>query len=201
MRALVVPDKAEASSTPPEHLRRSRNCWAPRDSHRASWAEHVIARVLNECARFPRFTPGQARRALESVPATATRCSAERAPDTSQRRRTCSRCAGQVAMTARALLAAWLAAPLAPLRVRGPIFDAHLHYNDDAIDRYPVGTVMELFSKNGVKRYCNSRPNDGTRALYEANRKARETGSPCSFIRSTRPRDYGTWHANPDIAR
>jgi hypothetical protein len=85
----------------------------------------------------------------------------------------------------------------------GPIFDAHLHYNDDAFGHVSVGSAMELFSKNGVKAIlANSRPNDGTRALYEAHRKAPPAGiSVVPFIRVYRARaDYGTWHANPEIA-
>ncbi|MBL0141825.1 MAG: amidohydrolase family protein [Betaproteobacteria bacterium] len=97
-----------------------------------------------------------------------------------------------------------LALPFAAVGVyEGPIFDAHLHYNGEARDAYPVGTVMELFSKNGVKAIlANSRPNDGTRALYDANRKAPRGGfAVVPFIRVYRDRsDYGTWHANPDIA-
>lgn len=86
----------------------------------------------------------------------------------------------------------------------GPLFDAHLHYNDDAAGHYSVGAVMELFSKNGVKAIlANSRPNDGTRALVEANRRAPRPGfAVVPFIRVYRDRaDYGTWHANPDIAQ
>jgi len=103
------------------------------------------------------------------------------------------------------VLALVLAVPMSARAVyEGPIFDAHLHYNDEAIDRYPIGTVMELFSKNGVKAIlANSRPNDGTRALVEANRKAPRGGfAVVPFIRVYRDRaDYGTWHANPDIAK
>ena len=106
----------------------------------------------------------------------------------------------------RGLLAALaLAAGTAAHAVyEGPIFDAHLHYNDDAVGHYSIGTAMELFSKNGVKAIlANSRPNDGTRALHEASRKAPRSGfSVVPFIRVYRDRaDYGTWHANPEIAR
>jgi hypothetical protein len=85
----------------------------------------------------------------------------------------------------------------------GPVFDAHLHYNDDAQEHVSIGNAMELFSKNGVKAIlANSRPNDGTRALYEASRKAPRAGfSVVPFIRVYRDRgDYGTWHGNPEIA-
>ena len=58
----------------------------------------------------------------------------------------------------------------------GPIFDAHLHYNDDAQPRYSPAAVFELFRKNGVGAIlANSRPNDGTRTLHEAAR-ASSTG-------------------------
>ena len=86
----------------------------------------------------------------------------------------------------------------------GPIFDAHLHYNVEAVGPYPIGTVTELFSKNGVKAIlANSRPNDGTRALVEASRNAPRGGfAVVPFIRVYRDRsDYGTWHRNPDIAK
>jgi hypothetical protein len=87
---------------------------------------------------------------------------------------------------------------------QGPIFDAHLHYNDDAVERYSIGTLYELFSKNGVKAIlANSRPNDGTRALVEASlRGLRRDLKVVPFIRVYRDRsDYGAWFANPDIYR
>ena len=50
----------------------------------------------------------------------------------------------------------------------GPIFDAHLHYNDDAVPLYSEGSAFELFRKNGVRAIlANSRSSDGTRALHE----------------------------------
>lgn len=84
----------------------------------------------------------------------------------------------------------------------GPVFDAHLHYNDDAVGRYSVGTLGELFSKNGVRAIlANSRPNEGTRALVEATRSgARKDLAVVPFIRVYRDRaDYGTWQLNPEI--
>ena len=82
----------------------------------------------------------------------------------------------------------------------GPIFDAHLHYNDDAASVYSIGTVRELFEKNGVAAIlANSRPNDGSRALFEAAQGWR-TPAVVPFIRVYRNRgDYGTWFDNPEI--
>ena len=84
----------------------------------------------------------------------------------------------------------------------GPIFDAHLHYNVEAVPHYPPGTVFELFRKNGVKAIlANSRPNDGSRLLYESAQKTPSLGvAVVPFIRVYRNRDdYGTWFDNPDI--
>ncbi len=86
----------------------------------------------------------------------------------------------------------------------GPLFDAHLHYNDDAVARYSIGMLHELFSKNGVRAIlANSRPNDGTRSLVEAaQRGVRKDLKVVAFIRVYRDRaDYGTWMRNPDIYR
>jgi hypothetical protein len=100
-----------------------------------------------------------------------------------------------------------LAAALGTARAEpyaGPLFDAHMHYNDDASARYSVGTLHELFSKNGVRAVlANSRPNDGTRALVEAaQRGARKDLKVVPFIRVYRNRDdYGTWMRNPEILR
>ena len=102
---------------------------------------------------------------------------------------------------AAALLAACaLAARAAPYE--GPIFDAHLHYNDEAQVPYSVGSVFELFRKNGVRAIlANSRPNDGTRALFEARRANPALGvEVVPFIRVYRTRsDYGTWQDNREI--
>jgi predicted TIM-barrel fold metal-dependent hydrolase len=84
----------------------------------------------------------------------------------------------------------------------GPLFDAHLHYNDDAVTQRSVGAAFELFRKNGVAGIlANSRPNDGTRALYEAWKKTPALGAQVvPFIRVYRNRaDYGTWQDNREI--
>ena len=84
----------------------------------------------------------------------------------------------------------------------GPIFDAHLHYNDDAVQRYSTAAAFELFRKSGVRAIlANSRPNDGSRLLYESAQKTPSPGvAVVPFIRVYRNRDdYGTWFNNPDI--
>ena len=83
----------------------------------------------------------------------------------------------------------------------GPIFDAHLHYNDDAVARYTPETVFELFARNNVRAIlANSRPNDGTRTLHGAPAPMRRGASVVPFIRVYRDRaDYGTWFGNPEI--
>src|SRR5258706_381109 len=47
----------------------------------------------------------------------------------------------------------------------GPLFDAHLHYNDEAQSPHPLPDVLARMQRNGVKAIvANSRPNDGTQA-------------------------------------
>jgi hypothetical protein len=107
--------------------------------------------------------------------------------------------------SARSSLAALALAALPALAqppYSGPIFDAHLHYNDEAQAAVSAGAAFELFRKNGVKAIlANSRPNDGTRALYEAWRKNPALGvEVVPFIRVYRNRaDYGTWQDNREI--
>ena len=56
----------------------------------------------------------------------------------------------------------------------GPLFDAHLHYNDEACTHdtpapgcpHPMADVLERMQKSGVRAIvANSRPNDGTHLL------------------------------------
>jgi hypothetical protein len=106
----------------------------------------------------------------------------------------------KVGLAAALIACCALAARAAPYA--GPIFDAHLHYNDDARAPYPVATVFELFRANGVRAVlANSRPNDGTRALFEARRADPALGvEVVPFIRVYRNRDdYGTWQGNREI--
>jgi hypothetical protein len=79
-----------------------------------------------------------------------------------------------------------------------PIFDAHLHYNEEARAGYPVERVLELLRKSHVTGIlANSRPNDGTRALYEARSKDVRV---VPFIRLYLTRaDIQTWFKDPAI--
>lgn len=81
-----------------------------------------------------------------------------------------------------------------PLRV----FDAHMHYNIEARDRYPPAAVLEIFRRNNVRGIlATSRPNEGSALLMQA---ASESLTIVPFIRVYRDRaDYGTWHKNPEI--
>ena len=51
----------------------------------------------------------------------------------------------------------------------GPLFDAHLHYNEEAFNGsgpHPLPDVLARMQRNGVRAIiANSRPNDGTKSL------------------------------------
>ncbi len=84
----------------------------------------------------------------------------------------------------------------------GPLFDAHLHYNVEAFEPYPVRTVFGLFKASGVRAIlANSRPNGGTRALADARDDARGAGvTVVPFVRLYRDRaDYQGWPDDPSI--
>ncbi|WP_423213576.1 amidohydrolase family protein [Rivibacter subsaxonicus] len=85
---------------------------------------------------------------------------------------------------------------------RGPIFDAHLHYNDEAQQPYPLPEVLARLKRSGVRgALANSRPNDGTLALAAA-REARAAAGVqlVPFIRLYRNRaDYASWHQDRSI--
>lgn len=83
-----------------------------------------------------------------------------------------------------------------------PIFDAHLHYNDEAREPFPVPSVLALFREHGVRTIlATSRPNDGTRALAVA-AQAAPAAAPrvVPFIRPYRNHaDRATWFRDPAI--
>ena len=80
----------------------------------------------------------------------------------------------------------------------GPLFDAHLHYNDEAVASHPVADVQARMQRAGVRAIvANSRPNDGTKALASA-RSPTLTVVP--FVRLYRNRaDYNGWFADETI--
>jgi hypothetical protein len=83
----------------------------------------------------------------------------------------------------------------------GPLFDAHLHYNEEAQKPHPLADVLARMRRNGVKAIvANSRPNDGTKALA-ASAQTREAGvTVVPFVRLYRNRaDYDNWFRDESI--
>lgn len=84
----------------------------------------------------------------------------------------------------------------------GPLFDAHLHYNDDAQSPHPISDVLARMQRSGVKAIvANSRPNDGTKNLAAARAQTAQAGvSVVPFIRLYRNRaDYDNWFRDETI--
>ena len=84
----------------------------------------------------------------------------------------------------------------------GPLFDAHLHYNDEAQSAHPVADVLSRMQRSGVKAIvANSRPNDGTKHLAAAKEQAAKAGvTVIPFIRLYRNRaDYDNWFRDESI--
>ena len=85
----------------------------------------------------------------------------------------------------------------------GPLFDAHLHYNDEAQSPHPLSDVLARIQRNGVRGVlANSRPNDGTKALANlpAAEKAKLGLQVVPFIRLYRNRaDYDSWFKDETI--
>ena len=86
----------------------------------------------------------------------------------------------------------------------GPLFDAHLHYNEEAwngqVGPHPVADVLARIKKSGVKAIiANSRPNDGSKALVNAARGSADL-AVVPFIRLYRDRaDYDSWFKDDTI--
>jgi hypothetical protein len=108
-------------------------------------------------------------------------------------------------VSARHLLATAILAGLASAApaadYAGPLFDAHLHYNEEAQSPHPLPDVLSRMQRNGVKAIvANSRPNDGTRSLASSplTREAGVTVVP--FVRLYRNRaDYDSWFRDETI--
>jgi hypothetical protein len=104
-----------------------------------------------------------------------------------------------------ALAAAMVAAAAHAADYAGPLFDAHLHYNEEAFNGsegpHPLPDVLSRMQRNGVRAViANSRPNDGTKSLAQApeTRKAGVTVVP--FVRLYRNRaDYTSWFRDESI--
>jgi hypothetical protein len=109
------------------------------------------------------------------------------------------------------LWAAWAALPaMAQTPYAGPLFDAHLHYNDEACVHdvaepacpHPLSDVLSRMQRNGVRAVlANSRPNAGTRALASAREATRAAGvTVVPFVRLYRDRaDYSNWFRDQSI--
>lgn len=104
-----------------------------------------------------------------------------------------------------ALLALVLAGAACAADYAGPIFDAHLHYNEEAWNGregpHPLPDVLARMQRNGVRAViANSRPNDGTKALAQSP-LARQAGvTVVPFVRLYRNRaDYDNWFRDDSI--
>jgi hypothetical protein len=93
-------------------------------------------------------------------------------------------------------IAAFAHADEATSRPSLPLFDAHLHYNWEPVPHFTLEQVLALFRTNNIMGIlATSRPNDGTRALYEA--KPKDVWV-VPFIRPYRVRpDIQTWMNDP----
>jgi hypothetical protein len=83
----------------------------------------------------------------------------------------------------------------------GPLFDAHLHYNEEAVGPFPIDDVLARMQRSGVRAIvANSRPNDGTVALAAAPQAAAAGVKVVPFVRLYRNRaDYTGWFADETI--
>jgi hypothetical protein len=110
-------------------------------------------------------------------------------------------------MRGLALLAALMGAACAAQGAdyAGPLFDAHLHYNEEAWDGragpHPLPDVLGRMQRSGVKAIvANSRPNDGTKSLAAAPEVRQAGVTVVPFIRLYRNRaDYTNWFRDESI--
>jgi hypothetical protein len=111
---------------------------------------------------------------------------------------------------ALALCAAMAAGGAAAADYSGPLFDAHLHYNQEACVHatpavpcaHSIDDVLARMQRNGVRGIlANSRPNAGTRALASATEQTRAAGvTVVPFVRLYRNReDYSNWFRDETI--
>ena len=83
----------------------------------------------------------------------------------------------------------------------GPLFDSHLHYNDEAFAAFPIDDVLARMQRSGVRGIvANSRPNDGTVALADAPQTTAAGVTVVPFVRLYRNRaDYTGWFADEGV--
>ncbi|AEG91380.1 amidohydrolase [Ramlibacter tataouinensis] len=94
------------------------------------------------------------------------------------------------------------ALPAAAADYAGPLFDAHLHYNDEAWSGpHPLADVLARMQRNGVRAIiANSRPNDGTQALASSPQTRQAGVAVVPFVRLYRNRaDYTSWFRDEGI--
>ncbi len=110
---------------------------------------------------------------------------------------------GLAAVSGALLLWLGLAGAALAQRYAGPIFDAHLHYNEEAwMSAHPVDDALARLQRSGVRAIvANSRPNDGTKSLAAARDQTAAAGvTVVPFIRLYRNRaDYTGWFQDETI--
>lgn len=90
----------------------------------------------------------------------------------------------------------------APPAYTGPIFDAHLHYNEEAQVPHPLADVLARLKASNVQAaIANSRPNDGTRTLATALPETQAANvKVVPFVRLYRNRaDHSNWFRDDSI--
>jgi hypothetical protein len=110
-----------------------------------------------------------------------------------------------MAMRVAAIAIAALAGAAHAADYAGPLFDAHLHYNEEAFNGaegpHPLPDVLSRMQRNGVRGIvANSRPNDGTRSLAQAPQVRQAGVTVVPFVRLYRNRaDYNNWFRDESI--
>ena len=103
------------------------------------------------------------------------------------------------------VLAACVATAAAAADYGGPLFDAHLHYNEEAFNGsegpHPLPDVLSRMQRNGVRAIiANSRPNAGTKSLAQAPESRQAGVTVVPFVRLYRNRaDYTNWFRDESI--
>ena len=112
------------------------------------------------------------------------------------------RAQGFIAIFATTLIAIY---PAHATDYSGPLFDAHLHYNEEAWNGStgPItpADVLARLQHSGVRAVvANSRPNDGTKTLVALPETAKAGVTVVPFIRLYRNRaDYDNWFKDESI--